>query len=147
VSLSKIYGRCGLTNDVRNYLFVLVSHTYLRFRYLLTGFLSDAPARLKKELDTVLALQADMATSDQALQTTCTMLEREAASDNTMVALDGLERGHQRLMEKVEALYASLNIQDRFPELQGVNLDFVRTLLMARDDTHETGFVHGHGHI
>ncbi|KAG1718271.1 uncharacterized protein EDB91DRAFT_1258702 [Suillus paluster] len=52
---------------------------------------------------------------------------------DTMGALDSLERGHQCLMEKVEALYASLNIHDRFPELQGVNLDFVRTLLMARD--------------
>ncbi|KAG1801850.1 uncharacterized protein BJ212DRAFT_1450041 [Suillus subaureus] len=81
----------------------------------------------------VLALQADMATSDQALQTTCTMLKREAASDNTMVTLDGLERGHQCLMEKVEALYALFNIQDRFPELQGVNLNFVHTLLMAHD--------------
>ncbi|KAG1845046.1 hypothetical protein C8R48DRAFT_780054 [Suillus tomentosus] len=94
---------------------------------------AHAPARLKKELDTVLALQADMATSDQALQTTHTMLEKETASDDTMNALDGLEKGHQRLMEKVEALYASLNIHDRFPELQGVNLDFVRTLLMTRD--------------
>ncbi|KAG1901765.1 uncharacterized protein F5891DRAFT_1187232 [Suillus fuscotomentosus] len=83
-----------------------------------------APAHLKKELDTVLALQADMVASDQALQTTRTMLEKETALDDTMNALDGLEKGHQCLMEKVEALYASLNIHDRFPELQGVNLDF-----------------------
>ncbi|KAG2113977.1 hypothetical protein DEU56DRAFT_874329 [Suillus clintonianus] len=94
---------------------------------------AHAPARLKKELDTVLALQSDMDTSDRALQATRTMLEKEAPSDDTLSALEGLERGHQRLMDKVEALYASLNIHDRFPELQGVNLDFVRTLLMARD--------------
>jgi hypothetical protein len=36
-------------------------------------------------------------------------------------------------MAKVETLYSSLNVQDRFPELDGVNLDFVRVLLMARD--------------
>ncbi|KAG2123258.1 hypothetical protein DEU56DRAFT_917566 [Suillus clintonianus] len=94
---------------------------------------AHAPVRLKKELDTVLALQSDMDTSDRALQATRTMLEKEAPSDDTLSALEGLERGHQRLMDKVEALYASLNIHDRFPELQGVNLDFVRTLLMARD--------------
>ncbi|KAG2127205.1 hypothetical protein DEU56DRAFT_693117, partial [Suillus clintonianus] len=27
----------------------------------------------------------------------------------------------------------TLNVHNRFPELQGVDLDFVRTLLMARD--------------
>ncbi|KAG0696677.1 hypothetical protein DFH29DRAFT_765279, partial [Suillus ampliporus] len=30
-------------------------------------------------------------------------------------------------------LYSSLNVHQRFPELQGVNLDFVCTLLMAWD--------------
>jgi len=30
-------------------------------------------------------------------------------------------------------LYASLDIHESFPELQGINLEFVRTLLMARD--------------
>ncbi|OAX31011.1 hypothetical protein K503DRAFT_794987 [Rhizopogon vinicolor AM-OR11-026] len=48
-------------------------------------------------------------------------------------ALESLERGHDRLMTKVEALYASLNVHDRFPELDGVNLDFIRVLLMACD--------------
>lgn len=94
---------------------------------------AHAPSRLKKELDTVLALQADLDASDRALQTTRVMLEKESASDDTFEALLSLERGHSRLMDKVEALYSSLNVHDRFPELQGVNLDFVRTLLMARD--------------
>jgi hypothetical protein len=93
----------------------------------------DAPARLKKELDTVLALQADLDASDKALQTTRTMLEKDMASDDTLEALESLERGHDRLMNKVEALYSSLNVHDRFPELHGINLEFVRILLMARD--------------
>jgi hypothetical protein len=61
------------------------------------------------------------------------MLEKETASPDTLEALEALQRGHDRLMDKVEALYASLNIHDRFPELEGMNLDFVRLLLMARD--------------
>jgi Ulp1 protease family, C-terminal catalytic domain len=93
----------------------------------------DAPARLKKELDTVLALQADLDTSDKALQTARTMLEKDMASDDTLEALESLERGHDRLMNKVEALYSSLNVHDRFPELHGINLEFVRILLLARD--------------
>lgn len=44
-----------------------------------------------------------------------------------------MERTHNRLLEKVQALYSSLNVEDHFPELRGVNLDFVRILLMARD--------------
>ncbi|KAG2139317.1 hypothetical protein DEU56DRAFT_735682 [Suillus clintonianus] len=94
---------------------------------------AHAPARLKKELDTVLALQADLDVSDRALQATRTMLEKEAASGDTLDVLASLQRGHERLMTKVEALYSSLNVHDRFPELDGVNLDFVRVLLMARD--------------
>ncbi|KAG1867477.1 hypothetical protein C8R48DRAFT_771969 [Suillus tomentosus] len=94
---------------------------------------AHAPARLRKELDTVLSLQADLDASDRALQTTKTMLEKETASDDTLDVLESLQRGHDRLMDKVETLFSSLNVQDRFPELDGVNLDFVRVLLMARD--------------
>ncbi|KAG2751616.1 hypothetical protein P692DRAFT_20774814 [Suillus brevipes Sb2] len=94
---------------------------------------AHTPARLKKELDTVLALQADLDASDKALQTTRAMLEKDMASDDTLEALESLERGHDRLMNKVEALYSSLNVHDKFPELDGINLEFVRTLLMARD--------------
>ncbi|KAG2104041.1 uncharacterized protein F5147DRAFT_775752 [Suillus discolor] len=78
---------------------------------------AHALARLKKELDTVLALQADLDASDKALQTT----------------RDTIVKVHERLMHKVEVLYASLNVQDRFPELDGLNLEFVQTLLLARN--------------
>jgi hypothetical protein len=81
----------------------------------------------------VLALQGDLDTSDAALQSTRSMLEKGSALQDTLEALEALERGHNRLMDKVEVLYASLNIQERFPELEGINLDFVRLLLMARD--------------
>lgn len=93
----------------------------------------DAPARLKKELDVVLALQADLDASDRALQTTRTVVEKGSATEETLDAVASLERSHERLMNKVEVLYSSLNVHDRFPELQDVDLDFVRTLLMARD--------------
>ncbi|KAG1836027.1 hypothetical protein C8R48DRAFT_783020 [Suillus tomentosus] len=91
---------------------------------------AHALARLKKELDTVLTLQADLDTSDTALQSTRLMLEKGTALQDT---LEALERGHNHLMAKVKVLYASLNIHDQFPELEGINLDFVRLLLMARD--------------
>lgn len=33
----------------------------------------------------------------------------------------------------MEALYSSLNVQDQFLELTGLNLNFVKNLLMAHD--------------
>jgi hypothetical protein len=36
-------------------------------------------------------------------------------------------------MDKVDVLYASLNIHNKFPELEGINIEFVWTLLLAHD--------------
>ena len=47
--------------------------------------------------------------------------------------LESLKKSHGRTMDKVEALYASPNVPDEFPQLQGLPLPFVQTLLMARD--------------
>jgi hypothetical protein len=47
--------------------------------------------------------------------------------------IDSLERTQSRLKDKVEALYGSLNVHESFPELLGIDLEFVRLLLMARD--------------
>ena len=60
-------------------------------------------------------------------------MEKESVSDDTLAALDSLEHTHDRLIAKVDALYASLNVRDKFPELKGIHLDFVCTLLLARD--------------
>lgn len=81
----------------------------------------------------MLALQADLDASDRALQATRSVVERGSVSEETLDAVASLERSHERLMTKVEVLYSSLNVHERFPELQDVDLDFVRTLLMARD--------------
>lgn len=74
-----------------------------------------------------------MDTTDRAIQSTKGFMEKESVSDDTLAALDSLERTHDRLIAKVDVLYASLNVRDKFPELEGISLDFVRTLLLARD--------------
>ncbi|KIN98613.1 hypothetical protein M404DRAFT_31254 [Pisolithus tinctorius Marx 270] len=93
---------------------------------------AHAPARLKKELDTVLVLQADLEVADRALQAAHTIIEKDATED-TLTALESLERSHDRLLNKVDLLYVSLNIHDKFPELNGVDMEFVRMLLLAHD--------------
>ena len=47
--------------------------------------------------------------------------------------LASLQETHESLKEKVEALYTSLNVHKTFPELQGLDFEFVCTLLMACD--------------
>jgi hypothetical protein len=99
----------------------------------LLTFQSDAPVRLKKELDIVLNLQGDLDTVDKAILVTRSTISCSLASRETLQLLSSLETTQRNLKEEVEALNSSLNIEDTFPELQNIDLDFVRTLLMARD--------------
>jgi hypothetical protein len=94
---------------------------------------TDAPTRLKKELDAVLALQGDLDSVERAIHSAKLTLSRSSAPANSAKVLKGLQETHDELSDRVEDLYISLNIPDSFPNLQGVGLDFVRTLLMARD--------------
>ena len=77
-------------------------------------------------------MQLDLEALDRALQAAQMIIEKDATQD-TLEALQSLECSHDWLLTKVNTLYASLNIQDRFLELDDINLDFVHTLLLARD--------------
>lgn len=95
---------------------------------------ADAPARLKRELDKVLALQVQIDT----VETSILEVKTSIAGDNTAAAethhiLRSLQATHQALSDQAEALYASLNISNAFPELNRLPLEFVRTLLIMRD--------------
>lgn len=61
------------------------------------------------------------------------MIAKASDSADSLSLLSTLEDTHDKLRDEVESLYASLNITDSFPEMKHLNLDFVRTLLMARD--------------
>lgn len=101
--------------------------------WLAADVASDAPTWLKKELDTVLELQADIDTTDRAIQCVKSTIEKQHISSNTMVALASLECTHDHLMNKVEALYVSMNVSEKFPELKDIDLNFIWMLLLACD--------------
>ncbi|KAG6884437.1 hypothetical protein C0992_006324, partial [Termitomyces sp. T32_za158] len=94
---------------------------------------AQAPARLKKELDTVLALQGDLETCEKTLQATRSTLAKALPSPESLRILTSLQDHHERLKDDIEDLYTSLSLQDSYPELQGVDLEFVKLLLIARD--------------
>ncbi|PPR06800.1 hypothetical protein CVT26_003865 [Gymnopilus dilepis] len=56
-----------------------------------------------------------------------------SAPKKTTRILKGLLEAQYELIDDLEGLYGSLNIQDSFPDLHGVELEFVRVLLLARD--------------
>lgn len=93
----------------------------------------DAPARLRKELDSLLNLQATLEVVELEIQNTCALLEKEPIQDDGNTSpLEGLERTHARLQKKVQDLYVSLNIDD-ISLVQGISLDAIHLLILARD--------------
>ncbi|KAF7967404.1 hypothetical protein HWV62_34409 [Athelia sp. TMB] len=96
---------------------------------------AHAPKRLQKEVDAVFAIQEDVSAVEKVIDTARTTLAQGegGATAGTKASLQELRNRHQQLLAGVEKLYTSLNIHDKFPELKGVDIDFVRTLLLARD--------------
>ncbi|KAF7972323.1 hypothetical protein HWV62_18424 [Athelia sp. TMB] len=99
-----------------------------------TSIRTHAPVRLKKEVDVVLSLQTEIGALEKTIEDTRTSLSQAGVSTKDVKSsLCGLMECQSGLQAQVERLYASLNIQDQFPELAGVNIEFIRTLLLARD--------------
>jgi len=125
------FGSSGQINDLPSYPSEHVSMSSIYNEVF--NSTTDAPVHLKKELDTVLSLQAKLDGSERTLQGAQSIIEKARVSQETHDALASLERGHKRLISKLDVLYASLNIHDRFPELDGVNVGFVQILLLTHD--------------
>ncbi|KAF7367143.1 hypothetical protein MSAN_00974000 [Mycena sanguinolenta] len=94
---------------------------------------SHAPKRLRRELDKVLGLQAQIDGVEKAIADAKQSITGGNASSDSLALLRRLEATHDTLNKQAEALYASLNLQDTFPNLTDLPLNFVRTLILARD--------------
>ncbi|KAG2021067.1 sentrin-specific protease [Coprinopsis cinerea AmutBmut pab1-1] len=93
---------------------------------------AHAPQRLKKELDTVLRLHRNMDMVDNCLEDARATLGSAKGSDVNKT-IEALEDMNGRLKAKAEQLYASLNVAEMFPQLEGIDLAFVQKLLLLRD--------------
>ncbi|KAF7971664.1 hypothetical protein HWV62_20634 [Athelia sp. TMB] len=96
---------------------------------------AHAPKRLQKEIDTVLTLQEDVTAVEKVIDDARNTFSecQGGAAQETKHRIQELRNHQQQLLDSVNKLYSSLNIHDRFPELNGVDIEFVRTLLLARD--------------
>ena len=79
----------------------------------------------------VLTLQGDINTIKKTLYNTQRTIVQGEAPKNSIATILAMEQTQQWLQEELERLYASLNIHNSYPELQGMSLEFVRTLLLA----------------
>lgn len=84
-------------------------------------------------MDAVLTLQGDLDAVEKAINSAKLSLAHSSTPAKSAKILIGLQETHDQLSDRVEDLYVSLNIQESYPDLQGVGLDFIRTLIMARD--------------
>jgi hypothetical protein len=107
----------GLPRKLRKLLFVLVGQSHLRV-YFFSRACIDAPARLRRELDKVLSLQTQIDAVYKGIQDAKQSITGPAASSQSMSLLRGLQQTHETLSQEAEALYASLNIHNSFPQLK-----------------------------
>lgn len=116
-----------LSAKARTFFFTLSrGYTYL--------VILEAPRRLKKELDTILTLQADIEVVMGSIQSAQMTLSKSVnSSTSSLHLLSSLRTEQEHFTEKLEEIYSSLNIPDSFPELRDVNFEFVHVLLMARE--------------
>ncbi|KAK1233976.1 hypothetical protein PQX77_002834 [Marasmius sp. AFHP31] len=95
---------------------------------------SLAPARLKKELTKVLQLQAQIDTLEEEItEVKITIKKMPFPPSEATFSLRNMEVLHRKLKLEVDGLYTSLNVSDQFPELKDILLEYLHTLLLARD--------------
>ena len=76
-------------------------------------------------------MQAEVEGINKTIQ--ATKLAFANGAPNASAAVTDLELVHHQLDMKIDELYSSLNIHDSFHDLDGIDLPFIRTLLLARD--------------
>ncbi|TFK17498.1 hypothetical protein FA15DRAFT_734591, partial [Coprinopsis marcescibilis] len=91
-----------------------------------------APEQLKKELDAVIKLQTNLEKFETSLETAHADLTRTKSSVSAK-NVRMLEETADKMRDEVEDLYSSIHVEDIYPELDGVDLKFVRKLLVVRD--------------
>lgn len=96
---------------------------------VLTTVFADAPATLKRQLESVLKLQEKIDELENVIAGAATVMGSTTASAH----LRGLEITQSQLSAQAENLYRALNVVAAFPELKGVTFEFVHVLLLARE--------------
>ena len=93
----------------------------------------DTPARLKQDLEQIFTLQAEIDAVRASIQKTKSSMQISRNSKSLRGVITALENTQTMLKTQVDELYESLDVTEELPELRGISLDFLRTLLLARE--------------
>ncbi|KAG7085823.1 hypothetical protein E1B28_003361 [Marasmius oreades] len=95
---------------------------------------AHAPAHLKKHLTKVLQLQSEIEVVEASIATTKSAIKTlPSAAHATLSIVSTLEKTHNTLKAQAEELYLLLNLPEEFRDLKEVLLEFMQTLILARD--------------
>ncbi|TFK18317.1 hypothetical protein FA15DRAFT_709976 [Coprinopsis marcescibilis] len=92
-----------------------------------------APARLKKQLDSLFKLQTEVEASQKTLKDTIDAIAETGKTGTNKKLIEKMQAQHGELLENIDELYSALNIQGEFPELKDVSYQFLLKLLLAHD--------------
>ncbi|KAF7292704.1 Alpha-L-arabinofuranosidase B domain protein [Mycena indigotica] len=87
---------------------------------------SHAPKRLRRDLDKVVALQAQIDAIEKSLGDVRESISNQTASNDSFRLLRELQATHADLERQAEALYSSLNIHQIYPALEGLPPELAR---------------------
>jgi hypothetical protein len=93
----------------------------------------DTPNELKKSLANVLALQGQIESVEIELNRMQGLMKHETLSAEATTILKNMEDHYTLLKSQVDALFTALNVSQDFPEVKGATVEFLQTLLLARD--------------
>lgn len=95
--------------------------------------LTDSSTRLRKALESVLALQERVDAIDDAIRDTEANLPRGSKSTSAAAnkTIRALKVAQLELTHQAEQLHATLKIPDEFEEIRGLGLEFTAVLLQA----------------
>jgi hypothetical protein len=94
----------------------------------------DAPAGLKKDLNKLIDIQQKVEILTNTINSAMNSLGiRQGRSSENAVVFAEIDSHKSKLMETCEKLYTSLNIPGDFNNNQGISIDYLQTLVLARD--------------
>ncbi|KAJ7583948.1 hypothetical protein C8J56DRAFT_789979 [Mycena floridula] len=93
---------------------------------------SHAPAKLKKEVTKLMALQAQISGIDSSIENVQKAIRGAHGTRQSLELIKTLQATQTSLKCQVDSLYASLNLSADFPTIVGLSIEHVQTLIMAR---------------
>ncbi|KAJ2931252.1 hypothetical protein H1R20_g5859, partial [Candolleomyces eurysporus] len=94
---------------------------------------SLAPGKLKTQLDHILRIQSELKTLEATVAKSNALLNSGSLPQSCRPALQALQQQFNELKGKADSMYASLNVSEDFPDLEGVSFNFMRQMFLVRE--------------